>query len=143
MSFKSLFIGFVLISLFAVAMINFSVNLSSDNNSNNSIVNEPTGTIRTINKSLSTNLSSFQTISQGQRSNFESDLPILNVGTLIIFAIISSGKIFTGMITGLFSIMLFPLATLIGIPPIFLGAFISIFLVTVILLMWRVLKGGQ
>ena len=141
MSFQKTFIGFALVGLFAFAIISFGVGMANDNNSNDSILDD--SSINKMNSTLGSSLSGFRSLSQGQRENFESEIPTSGFGVLIIFAIISAGKVFTGMVLGIWNILLLPFKSAIGISPIVLGVFSSILVIVIILGAWRLYKAGE
>ena len=137
-----LFITFALIGIFILCMVNFGVQMALDNESNNSIldnaqINESFGS------GLRANLSSFQGKSEAERGIFEKDNPKVGAGFFMLDAIMGAGRIFTGMIVGVFNLILMPLETIIGIDKAILGVIISILLVSLVLLAWRVYKAGE
>ncbi len=142
MSFRNIFIAFSLVGLLALAMINFAVDISSDNNSSTSILDDPSMSV--MNQSLSDDLSTFESKVQAQRLEFEKETPSAGFGTLIIFAIIGAGKIFTGMIIGIANTLFLSFSSVrLGIPAVFLGVMMSILIITLIMKAWRVYKQGE
>ena len=140
LGFKSMFIGLVLCSLFFYAMLSFGNGISLENNSNSSILNNPD-----LNKTfikLNSNLSSFQGISQVQREKFENELPTQGFGTLVIFNLIGSGRIFFGASIGLVNIIFASISKYTGIDPIVIGSLISILLFVGIFALWKTYKTG-
>lgn len=141
MEFRDLFIAFTLVALFMFCMISFSINLSSDNEANSSIISHPI--INDTYSKLEANLSTFRATAEGQRGGFESELPSAGFGELIIFAVIGAGKILTESVVALFNIVFGSLSSVIGISPIVIGVFTSILLFTLIFLAWKLYKQGQ
>jgi len=141
MSFRKIFIAFALLGVFMFAFLNFGLDIARNNDVNQSILSD-TQMNDSFNR-LQANLSSYSAVSQGQRENFESELPTEGFGTLIIFAIISAGKVFTSLLVGIFNTIFFPLSNIIGVSPVILGVFASIFLLTIIFAAWRVYKSGE
>lgn len=139
--FKDLFITFALLGVFALAMFSFGVEISINNNSNNSLGNEPS--MKNLNSSLISDLSSFNSKANSSKSNFESESPTSGFGELIIFSIISAGKVFTGMIFGIFNGLFLPLSQVIGISVVVLGVIASILTISLIIYAWRVYKSGE
>lgn len=138
--FKDLWITFAIIGLVLFCIIAFVVQFQTDNNQDESILDNPI-----INKtygSLGSNLSSFSGITQGQKDNFEAEVPTSSFGSLVIFSIVSSGKILNGMITGIYNILIVLPAQILGINEIIIGVFSSILIVSIILLIWRLIKNG-
>ncbi len=142
MSFQKIFIAFTLTGLFALAMISFGVQIASENDSDNSILDDPS--ISKVNASLFRNLTTYQSMSQGQRENFESEIPTTGFGTLIIFGVMSAGKVFTGMVMGVFSSLLAIFSSeRIGIDPVVLGILTSLLIFGTIFALWRLYKAGE
>jgi len=144
MSLKKIFIGIALTMLIAFAMISFGHQLTEDNYSNASILNDPV--ISKMNSSIQTNLSSYQSVVQSQRESVEDEGKDIKsgFGTLVIFSIIAAGRIFTGMVVGGFGIIMGLFSdSRIGVPPMFIGVFTAIMIVSLVLAGWRLYKAGE
>lgn len=140
MGFKTLWISFVLIALVVFALMSFIVQFQTDQGDSTILENT------VFNKSyqaLQTNLTSFSATAQGQKENFESDPPTVSFGALVVFAIVSSGQIFSGMIIALYNIFIVLPATFLGIPEIVISVLSAVLLVTIILVLWRLYKQGE
>ncbi len=137
-----LFITFALIGVFILCMVNFGVQVARDNESNNTILDNAQ-----INASfgsgLEANLSSFQSKSEAERGIFEKDSPKVGGGFFMLDAIMGAGRIFTGMIVGIFNLILLPLESVIGVDNAVIGVIISILIVSLVFLAWRVYKAGE
>jgi len=141
MSFKKTFIGFTLVGLFALAMINFGLLLSENNVSSSSL--KDNNEMSNMTQSLNSSLSTFGRSVQVQKNAFENEVVSKGFGTLVIFAIMGAGKVFSSMIIGVFNIVLSPLLTIIGVNPVVLGIFGAILSFTMILTLWRLYKTGD
>jgi hypothetical protein len=142
MSFKGMFIGFALVALFAFSMIAFESSLTRQNNANSSLLDNEDLNLNDTYSNLESSLDDFQDIAQSQRTNFERDFPLAGFGELIIFAVFSMGRVFTNLLVGVFNILVTPLVVIIGLDPIVLGVITSIFVLTMILVVWRLVKRG-
>lgn len=141
MGFKKLWINYALIGLFVFLMLAFIVQFQIDNSQPETILENPL--INKTYQGLQTNLSTFGSASQGQRGTFEAETPTDSFGSLIIFAIVSSGKIFSSMLVGVFNLLIFLPASVLGISPVVVSVFSSILIISIIFLLWRVYKVGE
>lgn len=139
--FRKLWISVALIGLFVFAMISFVVQFQQDNNQEGTILDN--SLINQSYQSLQTNLTTFRTETQGQKTNFEAELPTSSFGSLIIFSIVSAGKILNGMVLGVYNVLIILPISIFGISPVVAGVISSILLVSIILLLWRLYKAGE
>jgi|TARA_Y100000310_G_scaffold97876_1_gene95551 hypothetical protein len=140
MEFRKFWVSFILVGLVLFSLMAFVVQFQEDHGKStvleNSVFNDSY-------QALQTNLTGFRDTSQSQKENFEADPPTLSFGALIIFAIVSAGQIFAGMIVAIFNILIVLPASFLGIPPLVIGIFSSILVLTIILLLWRLFKVGE
>ncbi len=142
MGLKELFVTFALIGIFILCMVNFGVQIARDNEATNSILdNEQINA--SFKSGLESDLSSFRDQSEAERDVFEEDNPKVGAGFFMLDAVMGAGKIFTGMIVGVFNLIILPLESIIGIPSAVIGVIISILIVSLVLLAWRVYKSGS
>lgn len=141
MEFKKLWITFALIGLMVFSLLAFIVRFQIDNQQADSILNN--SIINRTYSGLQTNLSSFGSTSQSQRGVFESETPTDSFGSLIIFSIVSSGKIFTSMLFGVFNLLILLPSSLLGLSPIIVSTLSAILIVSIIFALWRVYKVGE
>lgn len=132
---KFMFVGLMIISIFA-----FIVSFQNENNAGNKIMDNEV--MNDTYFSLDEDLTSFQDQSQTQKTLFESETPTGGFGTILLFSILSVGKVFNGMIVGIFN-------TLIKLPVVFLGLDIvvvsilsTLIIITILLGLWTVYKLG-
>ena len=92
MGFREIIIGFLLVGLFLIAMLNFGINIAIDNNSTTSLQNEPRIN-NTLNR-LQGNYSALEETARSQRESFEKTPPILSFGELVFETIIGAGFTF-------------------------------------------------
>jgi len=138
--FKGFLITFVLLSIFIVALINFSVQFANDTGSNNSIIDHPS--ISILNSTVTANLSGAQGLAQGQRNNVEKDTPIIAFDFLLS-SIVGTWRIFNSVTFNIINVIADVSHNVLGVPPIVIGGVLSIMLITVIYLGWKMIKTGQ
>ncbi len=140
-SFRGIFIIFALIGVLVLATINFGANLQLNNGVNDTILNN--SIINQTFTRLEGNLSGFRDTAQDQKSSFESEIPERGFGSLIIFSIVRVAQNFGSMIVGIHNILIVLPAQILGISTTVLAALEAIFLVTIVILSWRVYRVGS
>ncbi len=140
-SFREVFTTFVLIGVFVFAGISFIVTTQRDNGVTNTILDNDV--INRTYSNLETDLGGLSSNASTQKESFESEIPERGFGSLLIFAIVGVGNKFTGMIVGIYNILIVLPASLLGISPIVIGALTAILLLSLILLVWRVYRVGS
>lgn len=138
--FISLFITFALIGLVVFGSLSFGIQLQEDNNSterltDNTLINKTVGNLRT-------DMEGFRDKSELQKTLFEEENPTIGFGSLLLFSVISSGKVFTGMTVGLYNIFIGLPTALFGLDPVVSAVFSTLLLVIIILGLWTVYKLG-
>ena len=111
-SFQELFTNFMLIGLVVLSMFAFGVFFQQENSVDTPFIENTL--MNNTYHSLYTNLNSLRDESQAQKTLFESENPTGGFGTILLFSIVSSGKVFNGMVVGIFN-------TLIKLPVVILG----------------------
>ncbi len=139
-SFRQTFITFALIGIFIFAGIAFIVQTQTDNSVNGTILDNDI--IFTVYNRTNLTLLEFRDNSSEQKGNFESEFPERGFGSLIIFAIVGVGNVFTGMILGVYNIFIILPARVLNISPVVIGTLTSILIVSLVLLVWRVYRTG-
>lgn len=140
-SFRETFLIFALIGIFVFSMLSFGITLQLDNGVTDPITNNPV--INSTFNRLESNLSSYGSQTQAQRASFESEIPERGFGTLIIFSIVSVGQKFTAIIITTYNILIVLPASILGISPVVISVLGSILIVTLLLLVWRVIRAGS
>ncbi len=138
--FEKLFISFVLVGIFVLAMISFGAKLQLDNDVNDSILQNDIINDTFIN--LESTLDRSRDNTSRGLSSFENETVSGGFGSLIFFTIPSVMKVVRGIITGVFNILIkFP-AQILGISPAIIAAIEAILLVVIIISLWRLYKLG-
>lgn len=140
-NFKSLFTTISLIGLFAFCIFSFIITFQDDNNQQLKINSNPV--INKTYNSLLSNLSSMETITKSQKQSFDSESPTLSIGSLVIYSIISAGRIFGGLLIAIFNILIILPATFLGVSPVILGVLETITLIGIIIYLWSLWKAGS
>lgn len=141
LSFREVFINFAFVGILALATISFIVIMQQSNSVTNTILNDER--INTTFSSLSTQLSNYENVTQTQKASFETEIPERGFGSLIIFAIVGIGQVFTSLIVGTYNIIIVLPATILEVPKAVVSVLSAIFLVTLVLLVWRVYRVGS
>lgn len=132
---KFIVVGLMLISLFAFATI-----LQADNN-----VSDPFIQHEVLNESftdLQNDLGGFGEDSESTLNLFQSEDPTVSSGVLILFSVISAGKIFTSMVSVVLdSIIVLP-AAILGVDPIVISTIITLTIITIVIGLWIIYKVG-
>lgn len=140
MNFNELFITFAFIGLIIVGFLGFAINFQQDNNVINGFDNNTL-----INNSyvdLQDELGSFRDQGQTQKDLFESENPTAGLGTILLFSIVSVGKVFNAMIVGVFNIVIKIPAVIFGIDPIILGVITTLLILSIVVSLWVLYKLG-
>lgn len=140
-SFLQLFTMFALVGIFVFAIISFSYNLQANNGVEDTILGD--GIINKTYSNLNTDLNKFRDESQGQKTNFEEGGLSVSFGSLVLTTIGSIGKVFNGMIIGVFGILIVLPAQILGINSLVIGVIEAILLLTIMLSLWRVYRQGS
>lgn len=140
-SFREVFITFALIGVFIFATISFVIVTQRDNGVTNTILDNEI--INRTYTNLETDLGGLSSNASTQKESFESEIPERGFGSLIIFAIVGVGNKFTGMIVGIYNILIVLPASLLGIPSVVISAMTAILLISLVLLVWRVYRVGS
>lgn len=132
---KFMLIGLIVFCLFAFAITFQSENQAEDPFIGNSLMNDTY-------ENLQEDLTSYRSTTQTQKDLFESENPVAGFGSILLFSIISSGKVFNGMIVGVFNTIIKLPVVLFGLDPIILSILITMLGFAIIFGVWRVLKLG-
>lgn len=138
--FQDFFNKWILVTLVVFSLLAFIISFQLTNNvpdkiSNNSLIN---GSYSDLNA----NLNSLRDKSQTQKTLFETENPTTGFGSILLFSIISSGKVFNSMIIGTFNILIKLPAVVLGVDPVVFAIISTVIIITIILGLWIVYKLG-
>jgi hypothetical protein len=128
-------IGLVVLSMFA-----FSVFFQEENNVEDPFIENTL--MNNTYHSLYTNLNSLRDESQAQKTLFESENPTGGFGTILLFSIVSSGKVFNGMVVGIFNTIIKLPVVILGIDPVVVSVLSTLLIITIIIGLWIIYKLG-
>jgi len=138
--FYELFTNFMLIGLVVLSMFAFSVFFQEENNVEDPFIENTL--MNNTYHSLYTNLNSLRDESQAQKTLFESENPTGGFGTILLFSIVSSGKVFNGMVVGIFNTLIKLPVVILGIDPVVVSVLSTLLILTIIIGLWIIYKLG-
>lgn len=141
---RDMVISFMVIGLFVFSMISFGVGIAVLNDGQ-SISDDPK--IGDAFEDYKAQLNVTQAEAQAQRDSFDSEKPTLSFGEILFESIVGVGRTFTSsMVTfvditfGLVFTVIFGAGSAFAVV---LGVMTSIVLITIVFLLWRVVKAGE
>lgn len=140
---RNMIISFILVGLFALAFISFIYQTSIDNNPTSDLLTN--SQLNKTFKGLNSTLSSYQQQAEFQKnvSFSENTNPFVAIFELAVTSIIGIGRTFTGMIFGTWDLITGLIFVTLGVPPIVIGVILSIIIITVIFLLFRMWRVGS
>lgn len=138
--FYELFVNFMLIGLVILSIFAFSMAFQRENKADepfieNSLMNNTYNT-------LYEDLDSLRSEGQAQKTLFESENPTGGFGTILLFSIVSSGKVFNGMVVGIFNTIIKLPVVILGIDPVIVSVITVMLIITIIIGLWIIYKLG-
>jgi len=138
--FIGVIISFILVALFAFALMNGAIEFASENNLNQSIADKKI--ISDSFSNLNSNLSNTKTITD-QRNATENEVISEPDSTFILYSIVSSGATFISTTVRFMNTLFVLIATTTGIPTLVLGTISSIIVLVMVLLSYKLIKQGE
>lgn len=138
--FEDLFRNFMILGLIVVSLIFFIITLQSDNSVSDKFIDDPV--INSTYGSLSTSLEGFGEQSQAQKTLFESENPTAGFGTILLFSIVSAGKVFNGMIISVFNTIIKLPVVFLGLDPLVISLLSASLILGIIIGLWTIYKLG-
>ena len=139
--FRALFIAFILVGLFLVAMVNFGVNVANENDANTTLLQNDA-----INQSFQNfggEISSAEGNVNEQKGNLDKEVPTQPVGDFTLSSIIKGPLVFLGIVVSFWNIFTTMVSTSLGIPSVVIQALSAILVISLIFGFWRFLKSGE
>ena len=144
MKFAETYISFVLLGLIVVGAISFVVQLQTENEITPITNDSQFGSlIGRIQLDLDDSLKTSQATTNASQEAFQSEVPEPSFGSLIIFAIVGVVTTFTGILTGIYAILIVIPSQILQIPPILMSAIATLLGTLLILMAWRVYRAGE
>ena len=138
--FFDLFKNYMFIGLMIFSILTFIIIVQSDNSVGDPIVGDPI--LNTTYSNLGTTLGELRNQSQAQKELFEGENPTTGIGSILLFSILSAGKVFNGMIIGVFNTILKLPVVVLGFDPILLSIFGTLLVASILFSLWAVYKLG-
>lgn len=138
---KNLFINFALAGLFIVALVSFVAQVETNNGVTDGIMND-----EILNKTivdLDTSLGGFQTLTDNQSINQDTEDPQTEGGNLLFLSITQTGKTLKSMIMGVYNVIVVLPSKLLKIPQLAMIVISSIVSIVLVLGAWRLYKAGE
>lgn len=138
--FYDLFMNWMLIGLVVVSILSFGVLYQEDNEAEDKFIEDSLMNETYVN--LKTDLGELRDQSQAQKTLFESENPTSGFGTILLFSIVSTGKVFNSMIIGVFNTIIKLPTVVLGLDSIILSVIGTMLILTIIIGLWIVYKLG-
>ncbi len=138
--FEKTFVNYALGALILISLFAFIVTIQEDNNVTDGIIE-----VEIINETFSQlkdDLGSGRDTSQSQLELFQKEEPTIGFGSLILFSVVSSGKVFTGIIIGTFNLLIKLPMVIFGVDPVISAVLSTILIIGFILGLWVLYKLG-
>ncbi|MEX0596940.1 MAG: hypothetical protein WD512_10610 [Candidatus Paceibacterota bacterium] len=136
--FKDWIVNLLFIGLFFFAIISFAVGLGNNYGKTNMVENDNVDIT-----SIQTEIESINEQAEGWEKVFTSDNPFIQFGGLIIFSIWGIATLIWSVGFGLFNLIIQSISNILQIPPIVTSIILTIAIVTLIMLAWRLIKVGE
>ena len=138
--FYDLFMNWMFVGLVVVALLSFGVLYQEDNSADDKFIEDDL--MNETYTTLRTDLGELRDQSQAQKTLFESENPTSGFGTILLFSIVSTGKVFNSMIIGVFNTLIKLPTVVLGLDPIILSVIGTMLILTIIMGLWIVYKLG-
>lgn len=138
--FEKLFMSFMIVGLLIIGSLAFIITIQSDNSVSDKFIDNEL--INETYSGLSEDLVGLRDQSQAQKTLFESENPTSGFGTILLFSIVSSGKVFNGMIIGIFNTIIKLPVAFLGLDPIIISVLSTLLILGIILGAWAIYKLG-
>lgn len=138
--FGDLFINFMFIGMAVLSLFALGVFMQEENN-----VDEPfieNTIMNSTYSSLKDDLDGLSEEGQAQKTLFESENPTSGFGTILLFSIVSTGKVFNGMVVGVFNTIIKLPIVVLGLDPIIISVISTMLIISIILSLWVLYKLG-
>lgn len=135
MFFNFMLVGLVMLGIFAFAITFQEENSVDDKITQNSLINSTF-------TDLQTSLGGLSNKSQTQKNVFEREVPAIAFGGVLLFSIVSSGKVFNSMVVGVWNLFIKLPAVVLGVDPIVISVLGAVLILTIIIGLWQLYKVG-
>lgn len=142
MGLKEIFIGVIIVTIFALSILTFGSNLLINNNAEQNLIDDPA--LSGLNESLSEYLGGIQDTAQTQREATESQEAQGGSADegFGLTAIVGALFTFFGTAISSLNLLFVVISDVIGIPPLILNVILGLFIIALIIYIWRTIKVG-
>lgn len=142
-NFLELFVTFMFLGLAVFGIFAYVIGFQQANGTSQQMITDPYygKYLNSTYNALYGNLSTTRDKSQTQKQVFESENPTGGVGGLLLFSIVSVGKVFNGMVIGVYNSVIVLPAVVLQLDPVVIGVMTSLLLITIIITAWSLYKG--
>lgn len=140
-SFREAAISFIVVGIFIIAIIGFGAQLALDNNTSNSILDNPA-----INKSfvsINESLEDIRIDADAQKEAWFKDIPIIGDIGLIWKSLTGILRVFFNIIINMYNVIIDLISETIGFPKFVVNTIAAIVTISTLLLLWRVVRSGS
>ncbi len=142
MSLEATLKNMALFGLMMFAMFSFMFVLQEDNPIDGVTKLRDDPLLNDTYNNLNLELNALQGEAETQRGAFEQESPSSNFGELTFLTIVSVGKVFNGLVIGLYNILIKLPATALGVPPIIYSLVGSLLVITLIIGSWLLYRAN-
>ncbi len=139
--FRESVISIVLVGLFIFAFISFGGQIALDNGANNTILTNPA-----VNKSfidIQSQLEEVQIDTENQKQAWFEDVPIVGDINLIWKSLTGIIRVFFDVIVNMYNLIISLISETIGISPVVLNTIAALLSISMLLLLWRLVRSGS
>jgi len=136
----SLLVGFLIVGLFVIAIINGAYYFSLDNGLNSSIMND--SVYGDAFNDMTVELTNAREEAAEQKNASEQETITVGQDSLLLGSINTARKVASGSFLGVYNIIAITAKRYLGIDPIVLNTISAILIFMVILLAWRLIRVG-
>lgn len=131
-----MFIGLLVLSVFAFGSLFQTENSVTDKFTNNTL-------IANTYTDLESDLGNLRGESDKQKDLFEEENPTTGFGTILLFSIVSSGKVFGSMTVGLFNTIVKLPVVFLGVDQVIVSVISTLLIFSIIIGLWIIYKLGS
>ena len=139
--FRESIISIVLVGLFIFAFISFGGQIALDNNANNTVLSNPA-----VNQSfidIQSQLQEVQIDTEGQKKAWFEDVPIVGDINLIWKSLTGIIRVFFDVIVNMYNLIINLISETIGISSVVLNTIAALLSISMLLLLWRLIRSGS
>ncbi len=136
---KSIFIIFILSSLFMLSMYQFGLGVASEYGHDESLIDDP----RIDMAGLENQLDNASSEANARFEAFSRDNLFVTLGEIVLFSIWGIWKLTTGSIVAIYKILTSGMVNVLGFDPVVMGTISAILLMALIFAGWRLIKQGE